>query len=572
MAKMLGYTPEEMAGKHLFNFMDDEAIKSAQKYLKRRSDGIIETHTFIFTHKSGEKIYTKINTYPFLDDSKKYHGALAAITNITEQKKLEETYKKLDTKFKSIFEFLSIGLGIINKDFIITDANKRLVELLNCSKEDLIYKDLFTFISAKHKAQLSSQLSGLINGSKATFMGEYDVSFNDTSIKNAFMNFFSFKVTPDSYDSEIIFSIIDTNSNKNFEYKLLKNEALIKGALEHSKSAILILDRDLKILYANEKVKSQFGRYYNIVPTGLHLKEIVNLYNLTEYYEKWEKRIYECFEDRVAKYYSEKALINGKPMFSEIILNPIKDINNNVFAVTFIFKDITERKINELEMQEKEKFASLGKMVSLISHEIKSPLAAIDINLNLIKEELDLSDKKLRSFSIIESEIKRLGTFLNDLLRFSSDFRLDKTYFDIKNIIQQVFKLFELNLKEKNIKLINRVKSQLLYGDLDKIKGVLIDLIKNAIEAIQKEGKIELYTSKDIMNGFFNLFIKDSGHGVEEPEKIFGVFYTTKENGSGLGLSIAKNIIEKHGGSIILVSSKPQETIFQIKLPIYEKT
>lgn len=430
---MLGYTPEEMAGKHLFNFMDDEAIKSAQKYLKRRSDGIIETHTFIFTHKSGEKIYTKINTYPFLDDSKKYHGALAAITNITEQKKLEETYKKLDTKFKSIFEFLSIGLGIINEDLIIIDANKRLVELLNCSKEDLINKNLFTFISTKHKALLSSQLNRLINGSQATFMGEFDVSFNEISIKNAFMNFFSFKVAPDNDDSEIIFSILDTYSEKNYEYKLLKNEALFKGVLEYSMSAILIVDRDLKILYANEKVKSQFGRSYKIVPTELHLKEIVQLYNLSEYYEKWEKRIYECFEDGVAKYYSEKASINGKPMFSEIILNPIKDVNSNVFAVAFIFRDVTEVKIKELEIQEKEKFASIGKMASFISHEIKSPLAAININLNLIKEGLDLSGKKLRSFSIIESEINRLGAFLNDLLRFSSDFKLNKTDFDIKN-------------------------------------------------------------------------------------------------------------------------------------------
>lgn len=569
MANMLGYTPQEMLGKHLFDFMDEEAVLSAKYYLMRRSEGIKENHYFEFTHKSNHKVYTQINTYPLIDNNGIYCGAIAAITDLTEKRKFEETKQILENKFTSIFELFSVCLVIVNKEFEVVNANKKMAQLLNYSKEEILNKNILAIFPKEYHAELTAQLQLLLNEKLERIMGEYKIVLPHKTIENAFVNFFPIKTTPVSTPSELLISIMDMTEEKNYEFEIAKNEALFRSVLEHSTAAISIWDREIKNIYANKKAVSLFGRNLDPIIKGQSLKEVMQLYGMPEYYEKWSARIEEGFRSGSIKYHSDEALVNGKTVFSENTIIPIKNVTGQVFAVEVIFRDVTQQKKLEHELLEKEKLASIGKMAAYLSHEIRSPLAAIRINLELLKQGTNFSQKKLKSLSIIDSELERLNSLLSDILKFSSEITLSKSVFYLNETVDKINQLLKQILKEKNINFLNKVEPVQIFADANKIEGIIIDLIKNSIDAIKDKGKIEIYSSSE--NGFINLFIKDSGCGVEEPEKIFDTFYTTKKNGTGLGLPIAKSILEKHGGSIKLLSSKPGETIFLIKLPKNEK-
>jgi len=576
MAEMLGYTPNEMIGKHLFYFMDEAMVESAKNNLQRRAQGLRENLRFEFKHKNGREVITSLNTYPLMQNDGKYNGALAAITDITERKDLGKIVHQLEIKFKSIFDYASIGLAILSKDMQILDANDNFCEKLQYSKDEILNIGLLSIILPENKSEVLDNIDKLIDGTSDAFMAEYKFIRKKGSIGWGFTNYFAVKEGKNK-EIKIIFSLRDITEKKNIEYELIKSEALFRNVLEHSDAAITICDRELRSLYANSSAFDQFGKKREAVPPRRHMCE--GLPNLSGYYEKWEKRVLDCFSSGIAYQYSDVDQIGSNSISSESYTNPIRDEKGNIFAVAIFFRDVTKRKQIEKESHEQEKFAVLGKMAAHLSHEIRSPLASISMNVDLLSKNLKLGERQQKSFEIIDEEIKRLNHLLKEILSFSGEFHLNKMNFDIKEAIENIYSIFKASFKCKNIKFVNSVNSQIIHADADKIKSVFICLIENSMEAIDNNGDIKVYShciSNDNIFELFNdnifeFFIKDSGCGLENNAKLFDPFYTTKEKGTGLGLPIAKNIIEKHGGTINLVSSRPGETIFKINLPINEK-
>ena len=568
MAEMLGYTPNEMIGKHLFYFMDEAVVESAKNNLQRRAQGLRENLRFEFKHKNGREVITSLNTYPLMQNDGKYNGALAAITDITERKDLGKIVHQLEIKFKSIFDYASIGLAILSKDMQILDANDNFCEKLQYSKDEILNIGLLSIILPENKSEVIDNIDKLIDGTSDAFMAEYKFIRKKGSIGWGFTNYFAVKEGKNK-EIKIIFSLRDITEKKNIEYELIKSEALFRNVLEHSDAAITICDRELRSLYANSSAFDQFGKKREAVPPRRHMCE--GLPNLSGYYEKWEKRVLDCFSSGIANQYSDVDQIGSNSISSESYTNPIRDEKGNIFAVAIFFRDVTKRKQIEKESHEQEKFAVLGKMAAHLSHEIRSPLASISMNVDLLSKNLKLGERQQKSFEIIDEEIKRLNHLLKEILGFSGEFHLNKMNFDIKEAIENIYSIFKASFKCKNIKFVNSVNSQIIHADADKIKSVFISLIENSMEAIDNNGDIKVYSHCISNNNIFELFIKDSGCGFENNAKLFDPFYTTKEKGTGLGLPIAKNIIEKHGGTINLVSSRPGETIFKINLPINEK-
>lgn len=568
IANMLGYTKHEMLGKHLFYFMDAPAVESAKKYLRRRAEGIIENHDFEFTCKTGEKVLTNLNTYPLLDRDGIYNGSIAAITNLTERKKLEEIAHQLEVKFKAVFDYASIGLAILNNDLQIIDANKKMCDNLQYSKAELLNISIEEIVSPEYKDEVLRNKEGLVKGTSSAFQTEYKFIRKDGSFGWGITNFFIVK-EDQSLLTQIIFTLRDITEKKNLEHEIFNREAIFKSVFEYSSAAIIVFDRELRNLYVNPVAFDIVGRKREAVLNKRHMSE--GLPNLPDFYQKWEKRVLDAFSSGKSNQFADVDQIGGKCINSESSTMPIRDQEDNVFAVAVIFRDVTKRKQLEKEIIENEKFAAMGQTAAHLSHEIRAPLASISMNMDLLSKSLKLNNTEFKSFKLINEEIERLTELVQNILDFSREFYLHKINFDIRETLNKVCTLLKPNFKEKAIEFENKVESQLIIGDADKIEAVLIDVIKNSIEAIDKKGKIKIYSHSKAAENIFELFIEDSGRGVDNVLKIFDPFYTTKTRGTGLGLSIAKIIIEKHGGTIQLVSSRPGLTIFQINLPINEK-
>jgi len=172
---------------------------------------------------------------------------------------------------------------------------------------------------------------------------------------------------------------------------------------------------------------------------------------------------------------------------------------------------------------------------------------------------------------IIKSEINRTLTILNDFMEFSK-IKLNLEIMDIELLLSEVLETFANLLNEKSIKLIYDVKDDEIFinGDYNRLKQVLINIIKNSIEALEGIENSKISVDYNIYNNNLIISIMDNGVGMNDEikSKIFDAFYTTKKCGTGLGVSLSKEIIEGHNGQIEYISSENKGTLVKITLPV----
>ncbi len=215
-------------------------------------------------------------------------------------------------------------------------------------------------------------------------------------------------------------------------------------------------------------------------------------------------------------------------------------------------------------LKEYKKESDLKISLFKITHEIKNPLSVVKGYLSMIN--LDNKDKSVKYLSIINSEIERTINLLNDFMQFSK-IEINKTKFYLNDLLDEVKNILISLTQNKNIKLNFKTENNIeLNADYNRIKQVLINIIKNSIEASHNNSTIDItcYISKGL-----NIIVKDYGIGMsnETINNLFTPFNTTKEKGTGLGVCLSKEIIEAHKGKINYSSILNKGTIVKIVLP-----
>ena len=202
-----------------------------------------------------------------------------------------------------------------------------------------------------------------------------------------------------------------------------------------------------------------------------------------------------------------------------------------------------------------------------ITHEIKNPIAVCKGYLDMFDIENKQHAKKY--IPIIKNEITKTLVLLEDFLSLNK-IKIEKDILDINIVLEEVISSFKLYLKEHKIKLKQIIKDEEIYinGDYNRLREVLVNIIKNSIEAIKKEGTITIWT--ETKNENIYIYIKDNGIGIDKEtlKKIDEPFFTTKQKGTGLGVPLSKEIIERHNGKLIYESEKQKFTLVTIILPI----
>lgn len=236
-----------------------------------------------------------------------------------------------------------------------------------------------------------------------------------------------------------------------------------------------------------------------------------------------------------------------------------------------LFSKCEEVSLYFINMQSQEQEKMLKSNLFRITHEIKNPIAVCKGYLDMFDVENVNHSKKY--IPIMREEINRTLLLLQDFLSISK-IRLEKDYMDVNMLIEDVMGNFSLIMKEKKIKSKLDLIDDDIYimGDYNRLTQVLINLLKNSIEAIpeDKKGKIEIKTT--INNHQFYIEIDDNGEGISEEvlKKIEEPFFTTKPNGTGLGVSLSREIIKAHHGKIVYDSKPFVGTKVKIWLPIEE--
>ncbi|MCT1399088.1 ATP-binding protein [Paenibacillus sp. p3-SID867] len=236
-------------------------------------------------------------------------------------------------------------------------------------------------------------------------------------------------------------------------------------------------------------------------------------------------------------------------------------------AAVGIFKDITEQQMEEDRVMQSEKLTTAGQLAAGIAHEIRNPLTSINGFVKLLRSA-ERSNELY--FEIIESELKRIELIVNELLVLSKPQSVHVSGpIDVFAIMEQIITLMKVQAALKNIEIIPHYPMAPVFvqGEVNQLKQVFINLLKNAMEAMNQGGTITL----DILHNAqeVQIIVQDEGIGMtqEQIQSLGQPFVTTKDTGTGLGLMITKNIIHNHGGTMNVESIPDYGTTFTIHLP-----
>jgi signal transduction histidine kinase len=210
-------------------------------------------------------------------------------------------------------------------------------------------------------------------------------------------------------------------------------------------------------------------------------------------------------------------------------------------------------------------------MAAGLAHEIRNPLNAASLQLNVARrklargkhQELDPVDIAVE---VAENEMQRLASLVDDFLQFARPQPLRLTAIDLRTVIESVLTLTAPEASAKGVALsLLPGSSVVLEIDIERIKQVLLNLVRNALEAVSSSGTITLEASRK--GDVAEMSVCDDGPGFSTDAPLFEPFFTTKEHGTGLGLAIVHRIVMDHGGTIS-AQSQPGKTVFRMSLPI----
>gem|GEM_PF-588155 len=234
------------------------------------------------------------------------------------------------------------------------------------------------------------------------------------------------------------------------------------------------------------------------------------------------------------------------------------------------FRDLRERRRLEADLLRNERLATLGKMVAHISHEIKNPLITIGGFAGQLGRLPNLPENARRKLTLIHQEVLRLEKFLTDMSTFTRGAPPQKTQGDPLALIREVAELMDGSFKEQGVVFHLQTQGRIppFAFDPGQIRQVLLNIFKNALEAMPHGG--DLTVNAEVVDDNLILKIIDTGHGIppEQLQNLFTPFLTTKEGGTGLGLTISRGLINQHQGEIGIDSVVDHGTTCTIRLPL----
>jgi len=223
----------------------------------------------------------------------------------------------------------------------------------------------------------------------------------------------------------------------------------------------------------------------------------------------------------------------------------------------------------EKAVERSEKLASMGKMAAGIAHEIRNPLSSIKGLAQYLRNKFEENSESREYATVMINEVDRLNRIIQDMLNFAKPNAPILTSENIKEVILHSLKLVEseLNSKEITIVHVDDGEEKIALADKDLLTQVFLNLFINSIDAMDKNGTLQISLSEE--NRYIIVELIDNGGGIKEENipKIFDPFFTLKQNGNGLGLAIVYNIIENHNGEITVSSKLNKGTTIKIKLP-----
>ncbi len=504
----------------------------------------------------------RMNTYVYLRD-------------ITERKRFERDLKASEEKYRNLFESVRHGLFISTKEGRFLDCNQALIDMLSYKdREEFLKIDIARdlYVNPKDRRRFQKLIE------KEGFVKDFEVDFKKKNgeIITILLTAHALK----SPDGEVIGYEglnIDISHRKTMERELREANEFLTNLIESSADGIIVTDMEGNILIFNKGAERILGYESEEVIGKMNIRELYAPGVAQEVMKKMRSPDY----GGLGKLYSSRIVLRNKSgewIDGDLSASLIYGDQGNEIGSIGIFKDLRERlkmeeKLRETQQQlmQSEKLAAMGRLTSQIAHELNNPIYGIMNTLELLKTEIPSESKRSKILEMSLSETHRLSEMLRNMLSFSKPEEEVRRPIDVNELLESIVLFIDKQMRESNIDIETRFAEEIpkVMGSTNQLRQVLLNIIRNAKEAMPEGGILSLETMSE--DSRVIIHIKDTGIGIpkEIRDKIFEAFFTTKQEvkGVGLGLSVCYGIIKDHEGEIRVESEEGRSSTFSIILP-----
>jgi two-component system, sporulation sensor kinase A len=540
-AKKILEAEEDIIGKPIWDYIPSEIQGLVEARIQSCKSGIVpmpSEQTWI-TQK-GTRIYLEVIGFPLMFSS---DATQIIIRDIAKQKlEKNETLNHLNL----ITENMSDIIGLVNDRVFFTYLTPSYEWVTGYSQNDAIGTTPFVLVHPDDRSRVISEFMRMI-AEQTPLTVEYRYQKKDGSYI-----WLESQGTPINEENSIRYAVVasrDITKRKETEYALKKSEHTHRIILEHSNDLICLIDSAGKYLFASLSYRDILG----IDPQTLLGQNAFKFIHDDDHssVQKYIELLAASVEPQPLVY--RKIHASGKEVLLEGKGMPMLSENGKVEGLVFISRDITEKKRAEEYIRNSEKLAVLGELAAGVAHEIRNPLTSIKGLFSLLKHNEIDKEKQHFYHEVIYEELIRIEQIVNEFMALAKRDALQfEKEVNLVQLLQDTVMLLstEANLYNVEIRLLFKEKNLFVTCEKNQMKQVFMNIIKNAIEAMRTGGVLTIGIEEEADG--VKLTFADTGIGIEEERlKSIGVpFFTNKEKGIGLGLTISNKIITDHQGSL----------------------
>jgi len=576
---ILGYTDWELKDEHFVSLIHPDDKESVFENYKKRIEGnYIPMYISRVRKKSGDYVTVEVKAARI-----EYEGKPATLnftTDVTEKLNAETKLKENEERYRSFFNNSIEAISIFDIETLnFIEVNDAFCSMYGYTKEEAMYMNVADVSAEPENSEKAIKISAKKGG--------VDIPIRYHKKKDGTVMIVRISVGPFIWKGrKVMYSILrDITEQLRIEQELIDSKEILQSMADSVPAYVAMVDAEtLKYKFVNQRFVDAYQRSREQI-IGTHIKDIIGQQN-TDFAMEY---INEVRKGKTASYINIFKINTGE-RYINVNYSPSFDLNGKVKDIIVLSYDITDIKNTEKQLKmakeeaeqanqmKSELIATKNRFFSIIAHDLKTPFnGLIGLSELLIKNAVEPKDYKNVATLLHDSAINGFN-LLENLLEWArtqtGEIKYNRESIDLKNIIASNINLFRQNANEKNINLHESILSSIIIeGDKQMINTVLRNLISNAIKFTPKGGEVTIEACIDGDN--VNITVSDTGVGMKKEDllKVFNIAEsfscpgTENEKGTGLGLILCKEFIEKHSGIINVTSQVSKGTKISVMLP-----
>ena len=492
----------------------------------------------------------------------------AILEDVTQRKQTEQALKDSEERYRTLVEGANDAVFLETFDGHIVDINTKACEMLGYTRSELLHLIMADLVH-QDDSQLEAEekKEGEPSQHREEIMIRKDGNQMPVEVNTSIL-----RLKGEKYLMSVVRDITQRKEKelrqKHLEQAIIESKKRLMAVFDGIMSPLAITDLDHNIIMVNKATASLFG---DKIPRLLGRK-------CYEAFRKESEPCPNCPVSETIRTSKPSHRLSTNPIVNRTLEEytyPIFDASGNLSLIINYGIDVTDKIKMERQLVQADKMASLGTLAAGIAHEIRNPMATINLNTQILLRDLDVGEEHQVYMLDIQKEVKKIERIISEILEFSKPRPAHLVENNINEVVLSVHELTRVQLRKDDLRVHFNLADHLpaVLIDPAQISQVVINLVINAMQAMPDGGDLTVTTQTDSTTRRVELLVGDTGLAIpnENLSKIFDPFFTTKPEGTGLGLSIARQILDKNQAAIRVSSKEGQGTVFRILFKTVEE-